>query len=320
MPHPRSISAVVPCFNEEHHIDDTYRAIRSELARYEDVELIFVNDGSGDRTLERIKDIASRDPAVKYISFSRNFGLEAAMAAGFRYACKEWIVQFDADLQGPAHEAHRLLEKALEGYDAVFAVRRHRRDPLYRRLGSSAQHWVARTLLRIELPRGASTFRVVRASVAKKIVAARLATPYFIATVPRIGATWAFVPTEHRPRTGDRPKWRLSRLVGHSMELFFGFSFVPVLWVWAAALAAAIVAAGAGAVLLSVGAGGATPVLAWIDVALTVAVLAGLAVVARYVQQAVVSAQRGLRLYYVRESNVRITPEDALYEFERADG
>ncbi len=117
------ITAMVPCYNEVQSIDRAYWEIRAELTRYDNVEILFVDDGSTDGTLDRIKVFAANDLLVKYVSFTRNFGLEAAFSAGFTYASKPWTVQFDADLQSPPEELHRLIDKALEGYDAVFAIR-----------------------------------------------------------------------------------------------------------------------------------------------------------------------------------------------------
>jgi len=140
---PVQLTAIIPCLNEEENIEGAYAEIRRELARYGEVELLFIDDGSTDTTLERIKRLAELDPSVKYLSFSRNFGHEAAFSAGFRYARSTWTIQFDADMQAPAFEAHKLIAKALEGYDAVFSARERRRDPLHRRLGSSLLNWFA---------------------------------------------------------------------------------------------------------------------------------------------------------------------------------
>jgi len=222
------ISAVVPCYNEAESVDLAYERITRELERYGDVEVIFVDDGSTDATLERVRALAAADQRVKYLSFARNFGQEAAFSAGFKYAAKPWTVQFDADLQWPPEEVHKLLARTAEGYDVVFGIRERRRDPWFRRLGAAASQWVARAWLGIEVPMGASAFRVVRSSVAKKIVALRLDTPYFIATVPRVGARYTSVPIVHHPRLHGVSKWSVRKLAVHALELLFGFSLRPI--------------------------------------------------------------------------------------------
>src|SRR5829696_8676657 len=146
------ITAVVPCFNEEDCISSAHREISSVLAEFDDYEIVFVDDGSTDGTFAQIRELAAADPHVRYLSFMRNFGLEAAFSAGFRYARFPWTVQFDADLQSPPTELPKLFHVALDGYDAVFARRINRNDPWYRTVGSNLQHWLARRAFGIELP------------------------------------------------------------------------------------------------------------------------------------------------------------------------
>jgi hypothetical protein len=284
------ITAVVPCYNEIEAIDRAYREIRAALRDY-DAELLFVDDGSTDGTLERIRQLAERDPAVRYLALARNFGQEAAFSAGFKYASKPWTVQLDADLQWPPAEIPALLVKALEGYDAVFAVRERRQDP-----------W---------LRRGASAFRVVRTAVARKLVALDLPLPYFIATLPRMTASWATVPTAHHPRVHGRSKWRLGRLVGHSLDLFLGFSTRPL----ALPPAAALLGIGMAVVALPMAMGGLADnaALGALSLVVGVLILTGLAVVAGYLLRLSAGQRRPAR-FYIREANLAIEPEDDLYE------
>jgi polyisoprenyl-phosphate glycosyltransferase len=310
-----SVSAIVPCFNEEEAIEQAYREIRAQLTRYATWELVFIDDGSTDRTLEKIKRLAALDPAVKYLSFSRNYGLEAAFSAGFKYARMQWTVQLDADLQSPPEEMHTLLEKAVEGYDVVFGVREDRQDPWLRRAGSSAQHCVARRFLGIELLPGASVWRVVRTSVAKKIVALRQGTPYFIATVPLVGARYTGVTTSHNPRRAGTPKWTFRRLFAHSLDLFFGFSY-GLAGLAFAFLALSICISLATLVFALTGVLGAAGVAAALDVNVTLAIAtSGLGL--GYAVRAAKAQPRPAQ-FYIREANVALDPEDDLYEYEPA--
>jgi glycosyltransferase involved in cell wall biosynthesis len=308
------ITAVVPCFNEEDCLPRAYAEISEVLAMFADYEIIFVDDGSTDRTLELIKRFAAQDPRVRYLSFTRNFGLEAAFSAGFRYAQFPWTVQFDADLQSPPSELPKLMAKALEGYDVVFAMRIQRRDPAYRRWGSNLQHWMARRVFGIQLPRRGSIFRVVRSSVAKKVVALDLGTPYFLATVALVGARFTSVPTEHRSRFAGRAKWNFRKLFAHTIELYTGFSFrlFSVVYLMAAACTAM---AGAAAVATLLG---DLPVDA--ASSLTLAVVAGiavdLAIVSRYLVRIIRGQSRSPSSYLVRDTNIEIDPSVSLYEFE----
>jgi polyisoprenyl-phosphate glycosyltransferase len=308
------LAAIVPCHNEAENVERTYTEIKRELARYGEPELLFVDDGSTDSTLDRIKRLAATDPNVKYLSLSRNYGQEAAFSAGFRYSKATWTVQFDADLQSPASEVHKLVAKALEGYDAVFSYRPRRRDPLHRRLGSDLLNWVA-ARLGIELPQGAWGFRMVRTSVARRVVDLHLASPYFLATVPLLTARWVRVPVAHRERTGGPAKWTFRKLALHAVDLFTGFSFralVPVYLLAAATVVGALVLA----VLAATGR--VAPDTVGVAVlAVQGAMFLGLAVVARYLVR-VVKGQARPPLYLVREANLPLDPADDLYRGERA--
>jgi glycosyltransferase involved in cell wall biosynthesis len=305
------LTVLLPCYNEGEQVDKAYRAIDASLSpRYPDLELLFVDDGSTDDSLARMKRLAERDPRVRYLSFSRNFGLEAAFSAGFRYAGKPWVVQLDADLQSPPAEVPKLLARAAEGYDVVYGIRVDRRDPLARRLGSTVQQWLARHVFGVELVPGASVFRVVRTAVARRAVETRLATPYFIATLPLLGARQAAVEVRHDPRTAGRSRWRPWRLVAHSFELFIGFSLRPLVWLYAAAavgvpllLAAAVAAA----------AGWDGPGVVAVLLAAQCLLLGALALVAGYVHRLVRDTSRPAQ-FYIREANVPIAPQDRLYD------
>ncbi|MEQ0559081.1 glycosyltransferase [Amycolatopsis sp. NEAU-NG30] len=95
-PEQSGLSVVIPCFNEAENIEPSYREITNALGQCS-LELFYVDDGSTDGTLTKIHSLAAADPRVRYVSFSRNFGFEAAFSAGYRYAAKPWILHIDAD-------------------------------------------------------------------------------------------------------------------------------------------------------------------------------------------------------------------------------
>ncbi|HEX6870568.1 MAG TPA: glycosyltransferase, partial [Micromonosporaceae bacterium] len=277
-------------------------------AELDDLEILLVDDGSSDDTLTKMRALAAADPRVRYLSFSRNFGLAAAVTAGFRYAGKPWIAQVDSDLQNPPVEIWKLLAKAAEGYDAVFGIREHRQDPVLRRWGSTVQQWLARRVFGIEVPSGASSFRVLRAGVARTLAELRLGGPYFIAMVPMVGARYACVPTAHRRRQG-RSRFRVTKLVSHTFELFFGYSWRPLNAVYLVAAAGAVTA-----VLAAIlGAVGWLSPLGGTEAALLVSAgtLTSVALVGRYLQRLMLD-QKPTRPYYVREANLPIRDEDRL--------
>ncbi|NUT40885.1 MAG: glycosyltransferase family 2 protein [Thermoactinospora sp.] len=295
-----ALTVVVPCLDEADNIPDTYREIADALSDQPDLEILFVDDGSSDDTLVRIRAIAESDNRVSFLSLSRNFGIEAAFSAGYRYARNPWVLHLDADLQFPPAEARRLIERAGDGYDAVFGIRVDRKDPWPRRAASVVHDWLARRLLGIEIPPRATTFRLVRTEIARRIVDLRLGTPYFLATLPRLTRAWTTVPTAHRPRAHGSSKVTVRGLARHSLDLFFGFSPRPMAAaVWAGLL-------GLPVALLA----GLTGSLPLFGLALA-AGLFGLALVAR----ALLHVSRGQArppLFLVREANVPIDPADLL--------
>lgn len=310
-----SLTALVPCFNEGAQVEAVHAAIDAALSGCPGLEILFVDDGSSDDTLARIRQVADGDPRVRYLSFSRNFGLEAAFSAGFRYARTTWVAQLDADLQSPPAEALRLLAKAREGFDVVYGIRRQRRDPWARRLGSTVQQWLARRLFGIDLIQGASAFRVIRASVARRAVELPLAMPYLIATLPLIGARAATVDVVHAPRTAGGSRWSPWRLAAHSVELFVGFSLRPLVWAY---VLTAISVTALLATTLGVAVGALEPVTGVAVVLAGQAVATSvLAVVAGYVHRLVRGAVRPAQ-FYIRDANVPIAPEHSLYGARRS--
>lgn len=313
-PETTGLSVVVPCFNEADNIEPCYREIITDLAHY-DLELLFVDDGSSDATLDVIKALACVDPRVRFLSFTRNFGFEAAFSAGYRYAAHDWILHLDADQQFPAAEAEKLLAVARTGYDAVFGVRTNRADPLLRRWGTTAFHFLGRTVLGIEIPRGATAFRVVRTALAQAIVGIRLGTPYFLATVPKLTSRYTTVPVAHRARVRGESKVSLRWLAAHAIGLFIGFTTRL-----ATMASIAAVLAGCLAVLLGL----ATLLGLMSSVAVDAALLGLLAIallatglVARYLVL-VGSSQARPRQFYIRSANLPVREEDRLFPEDAA--
>ena len=308
-PGSSGLTVVVPCLNEGAGLDRLYREVTTALAGI-DLELLLVDDGSTDDTLARMRALAAADPRVAYLSLTRNRGLEAALSAGFRYARRPWAAQVDCDLQFPASEIPRLLAVAAAGgYDVVFGVRERRSDPRWRRWASTGQQWLARRVFGIEIPPGASSFKVVRTAVARTVAEMRLGMPYFLATVPRIGARYTTVPVAHHPRLEGRSRFRLGRMVGDSFELLFGHSWRPLNGGYLVAAVVVVTALGTAAL----GAAGVLGPATLSAAALVVsgATLAGVALVARYLHRLLLDQRRD-RPYYIREASLPLRPEDRL--------
>ncbi|MDX3101476.1 glycosyltransferase family 2 protein [Nonomuraea angiospora] len=303
------LSVIVPCYQEGRQIEAAHAAIVRAFGDVPGLEILFIDDGSTDGTVEHMRELAAADDRVRYLSFTRNFGQAAAITAGFRYASRPWILQLDADLQFPPEEAWILLEEAGNGYDVVFGIRRKRRDPLIRRVGAACHQWVAARLLGIELPRGISSFRVLRTPVARTLAELRMSNSYFAARVPLVTSRYKVVTTAHEGRASGRSHYDFVRLAGHAFELFFGFSWRPLNAVHVlAALGVAAAVAVAAAALMS-----AATVLgvALAGLGLATLTLVTVAVSARYLQRLLLD-NGPLRPYYIAEANLTVSPEDTI--------
>ena len=142
----QDLSVVIPVHNEAPNIDQLYRELHQILSSSgHDYELVFVDDGSNDATLDQLKKLRATDSRIKIIRFRRNFGQTAAFAAGFAYASGAVIVTMDGDLQNDPADIPRLIARLEDGYDVVCGWRRSRRDAwLTRRLPSMVANWLIR--------------------------------------------------------------------------------------------------------------------------------------------------------------------------------
>ncbi len=130
-------SVILPVFNEEANIDTLYKRVSSVLKKLGDYEIIFVNDGSWDRTFELLKRLNSKDKRVKIVNFSRNFGHQIAVSAGLKYSTGDKMAILDGDLQDPPEILPKFFKKLDEGFDAVYAIRKGRKENVFKRIAYS---------------------------------------------------------------------------------------------------------------------------------------------------------------------------------------
>jgi len=222
-------SVVVPVFNEEANIEAVVRRVTPVLeSEGQPYEILFVDDGSKDRTPQLLAAQCQTNSHVRAIRFSRNFGQEAAVQAAYLYARGQWIVQMDGDLQNPPEEIPKLLRLRDEGYDIVYGVRTGRRDPWFRKFASQTMRWSMRRLLHIELPKDISTFRLMRAATAKTLAQFPERQKFLSALACWMGAKHTTVDVAHAARQAGHTKYNLGKLVNHTFDLVVGFSSRPL--------------------------------------------------------------------------------------------
>ena len=220
-------SCIVPCFNEEEVIPLYYEEMQKVRKQEEgkiDFEIIFIDDGSKDKTLEVIKKLSEQDECIHYVSFSRNFGKEAAMYAGFEHANGEYVVTMDVDLQDPPHlipEMIRCIEE--EGYDSVATRRVTRKgEPPIRSFFARRFYGLINKISDADIVDGARDFRMMK----RDMVNAILSMPKGI--FGWVGFKTKWIEFENVERAAGETKWSFWKLFRYALEGIIAFSTVPL--------------------------------------------------------------------------------------------
>lgn len=231
----RLVSLVVPLYNEEENVAKLYAELCDVANKSPfDCEFIFVNDGSRDRTRDRLLEVAGSDPRVTLVNFRRNFGQTAAMQAGFDYARGDVVATLDGDLQNDPAEIPRMVEKLDEGYDLVAGWRKNRQDAFVsRKLPSLLANRLISKTTGVSLHDYGCTLKVLRADVAKNIKLYGEMHRFIPAVAAEMGIRIAEIPVNHRPRIHGTSKYGISRTFRVVLDLltvkfFLGFSTRPL--------------------------------------------------------------------------------------------
>jgi glycosyltransferase involved in cell wall biosynthesis len=229
--------------------------VRAETAGIADeVELVFVDDGSADGTLEILKKLAAVDPQVKYVSFSRNFGKESAMLAGLKRASGDAVILLDADLQHPPELLGRMLELHQQGFDQVIARRNRDGDKAFKTFTARLYYWLINKLVDVKLVDGVGDFRLL----SRRAVDALLSMPEYNrfskGLFSWIGFESVTFDYKNAAREAGETKWSFRRLVNYGLDgllsfnnkplraamylgfLFFSISFFYMAWIIVAAM------------------------------------------------------------------------------------
>lgn len=215
------ISVVIPVYNEEDSLDRLYSELKESLGRLDKGhEILFVDDGSRDRSLECLKRIRDADPAVKVISFRKNFGQTAALSAGFDHARGDIVITMDADLQNDPADIPMLLDKISEGYDLVSGWRHDRKDKwLSRRLPSILANKLISWATDVTLNDYGCTLKAIRQEVVQNITLYGELHRFIPAVASWMGVRIAEVKVNHRARVAGESKYGISRVIRVLLDL-----------------------------------------------------------------------------------------------------
>lgn len=226
------ISVVVPCYNEEEAIPFFYREIgtvQKNMSEYE-FEIIFVDDGSKDRTLIVAKELANKDTQIKYISFSRNFGKEAAIYAGLSKATGDYVVIMDVDLQDPPRLLPDMM-KAIkeEGYDSVATRRVSRKgEPPIRSFFARRFYRIINKISKTEIVDGARDYRLMTRQFANSLLEIKEYNRFSKGLFGWVGYKTKWLEFENVERVAGETKWSFWKLLLYSIEGIVAFSIVPL--------------------------------------------------------------------------------------------
>ena len=226
-------SCIVPCFNEEEVIPIYYEEMQKVRKQEEgkiDFEIIFIEDGSKDKTLEVIKKLSEQDDCIHYVSFSRNFGKEAAMYAGFEHAKGEYVVTMDVDLQDPPHlipEMIRCIEE--EGYDSVATRRVTRKgEPPIRSFFARRFYGLINRISDADIVDGARDFRMMKRDMVDAILSMPEYNRFTKGIFGWVGFKTKWLEFENVERAAGETKWSFWKLFRYALEGIIAFSTVPL--------------------------------------------------------------------------------------------
>lgn len=227
-----TIEILVPCFNESDVLDMFYNEVSAVMKGIDGYaySFVFVNDGSSDNTLDIIKELSEKDEKVKYISFSRNFGKEAAMLAALRYSSADYVVLLDADLQhSPDLIPQMLVAVTQEGYDVAAAKRTDRKGEAgLKSMLSQSFYKVANKLTEVEIDDGAQDFRLMKRKVVEAILSLSEHNRFTKGIFSWVGFKTKWFEHENRERAAGETKWNITKLFKYAIDGILSFSNSPL--------------------------------------------------------------------------------------------
>lgn len=227
----KKISVVVPMYFEESVVNICYERLNKVLNKIDniDYEMIFVNDGSKDKTLELLENIARKDDKVKVISFSRNFGHQAAVTAGLKETTGDAVVIIDADMQDPPEVIPDMINLWYEGNDVVYAVRKKREgETIFKLMTAKAFYSMLNKLSDVSIPRDTGDFRLIDRKVVDVINSMPEHNKFLRGLVSFVGFKQTPYEYERKERVAGKTKYPLKKMLKLALDGIISFSTKPL--------------------------------------------------------------------------------------------
>lgn len=223
------VSVVIPALNEEGNIDSLVEALVPWVNAYPKAEIIFVDDGSTDGTLNRLRELEALDKRVQWISLSRNFGHQNALKAGLDHASGDCVISMDCDLQHPPELIPEMIQHWLNGYDVVFTVREDDPSlPLVKRLTTKLFYSVVQLICDVSIPFGAADFRLLD----RRVVAIVRDLPenflFLRGLIPWLGFRQIGIRYSPKQRRWGETKYSVKRMIRFALDGIVSFSIKPL--------------------------------------------------------------------------------------------
>ena len=227
----KKITILVPAYNEEESLNALYERISKIMNLMEnyEFELLFINDGSKDKTLSMIKELRSKDNRVCYVDFSRNFGKEIAMIAGLDYATGDCVIIMDADLQDPPELIPQMVELWEQGYDDVYAKRRSRAGETWLKKFTSKMYYkVLQSLTKVEIQKDTGDFRLLDRRCVNALRKMRENGRCSKSMFSWIGYNKKEIMYDRDPRFAGQTKWNYKKLIDLAIDGITSFTTSPL--------------------------------------------------------------------------------------------
>lgn len=224
------LSVVVPCFNEQEAVPIFYNEVKKNTCNIEGCEIIFIDDGSSDKTLEEVKELSEKDKDVHYVSFSRNFGKEAAMYAGLKKAAGDYVVIMDVDLQDPPSLIPEMLSAVCFGeFDSAATRRTNRKgEPPVRSMFARLFYKLMRYFSDIDIVDGARDFRMMSRTMVDAVLSVSERGRFSKGIFAWVGFRTKYFEYKNVERSAGKTKWNFRKLFLYSLDGIVAFSTKPL--------------------------------------------------------------------------------------------